>query len=71
MPSGSVVLRHAVDPKEIARSAKAEPYQPEYGGLGPAHHRTWRGWHHHVPLVTAAQGFLTLRRTRPKAHTPV
>ncbi|GHB78168.1 hypothetical protein GCM10010377_80470 [Streptomyces viridiviolaceus] len=25
----------AVDPKEIARPATAEPYQPEYGGLGP------------------------------------
>jgi SRSO17 transposase len=25
----------AVDPKEIARPATAEPYQPAYGGLGP------------------------------------
>ncbi len=25
----------AVDPKEIARPADAEPYQPAYGGLGP------------------------------------
>ncbi|WP_078954026.1 IS701 family transposase [Streptomyces globisporus] len=32
--------------------------------------RTWRGWHHHVTLVTAAQAFLTLRRLDPKAHTP-
>lgn len=28
--------------------------------------RTWRGWHHHVTLVTAAQAFLTLRRLDPK-----
>ncbi|WP_261386980.1 MULTISPECIES: hypothetical protein [unclassified Streptomyces] len=32
--------------------------------------RTWRGWHHHVTLVTAAQAFLTLRRLDPKAQTP-
>ncbi|MEV5384475.1 hypothetical protein [Streptomyces sp. NPDC052721] len=25
----------AIDPKEIARPAGAEPYQPAYGGLGP------------------------------------
>jgi hypothetical protein len=25
----------AVDPKEVARPAAAEPWQPEYGGLGP------------------------------------
>ncbi|MEW2276019.1 IS701 family transposase, partial [Streptomyces griseofuscus] len=31
-------------------------------GLGLDHFegRTWRGWHHHVTLVTAAQAFLTL-----------
>ncbi|MBT2493917.1 hypothetical protein J7E96_36620 [Streptomyces sp. ISL-96] len=32
--------------------------------------RTWRGGHHHVTLVTAAQSFLTLRRLAPKVHTP-
>ncbi len=32
--------------------------------------RTWRGWHHHVTLVTAAQAFLTLRRLDPKAQMP-
>ncbi|MEU5902577.1 MULTISPECIES: IS701 family transposase [unclassified Streptomyces] len=38
-------------------------------GLGLDHFegRTWRGWHHHVTLVTAAQAFLTLRRYDPKA----
>ncbi|MFF6904306.1 IS701 family transposase [Streptomyces hydrogenans] len=41
-------------------------------GLGLDHFegRTWRGWHHHITLVTAAQAFLTLRRLDPKAHTP-
>ncbi|CCK25227.1 IS4 family transposase [Streptomyces davaonensis JCM 4913] len=40
-------------------------------GLGLDHFegRTWRGWHHHVTLVTAAQAFLTLRRYDPKAPT--
>ncbi|MER5397925.1 IS701 family transposase [Streptomyces sp. NPDC002599] len=39
-------------------------------GLGLAHFegRTWRGWHHHVTLVTAAQAFLTLRRLDPKVE---
>ncbi|MFI8829961.1 IS701 family transposase [Streptomyces afghaniensis] len=41
-------------------------------GLGLDHFegRTWRGWHHHVTLVTAAQAFLTLRRLDPKAPMP-
>ncbi|MFE1453395.1 IS701 family transposase [Streptomyces olivaceoviridis] len=41
-------------------------------GLGLDHFegRTWRGWHHHVTLVTAAQAFLTLRRLDPKAPPP-
>ncbi|MFJ9012878.1 IS701 family transposase [Streptomyces canus] len=41
-------------------------------GLGLDHFegRTWRGWHHHVTLVTAAQAFLTLRRLDPKAEAP-
>ncbi|MFF4752917.1 transposase [Streptomyces sp. NPDC001270] len=36
-------------------------------GLGLDHFegRTWRGWHHHVTLVTAARAFLTLRRLGP------
>ncbi|MFF5468478.1 hypothetical protein [Streptomyces achromogenes] len=39
-------------------------------GLGLDHFggRTWRGRHHHVTLVTAAQAFLTLRRLGPKTH---
>ncbi len=41
-------------------------------GLGLDHFegRTWRGWHHHVTLVTAAQAFLTLRRLDPKVGMP-
>ncbi|GHI25670.1 hypothetical protein Shyd_70410 [Streptomyces hydrogenans] len=37
-------------------------------GLGLDHFegRTWRGRHHHVTLVTAAQAFLTLRRLDQK-----
>src|SRR4051812_41285298 len=32
--------------------------------------RTWAGWHRHVTLVTAAQLFLPLLRTDPKAAAP-
>ncbi|MFD9631485.1 IS701 family transposase [Streptomyces violascens] len=41
-------------------------------GLGLDHFegRSWRGWHHHVTLVTAAQAFLTLQRLDPKVRTP-
>jgi SRSO17 transposase len=41
-------------------------------GLGLDHFegRTWRGWHHHVTLVTTAQAFLTLRRLDPKTRMP-
>lgn len=42
-------------------------------GLGLDHYegRTWRGRHHHVTLVTAAQAFLTLRKLDSKAKTSV
>jgi SRSO17 transposase len=42
-------------------------------GLGLDHFegRSWRGWHHHVTLVTAAQAFLTCHRLDPKVSTPV
>lgn len=42
-------------------------------GLGLDHYegRTWRGWHHHVTLVSAAHAFLTLRRLDPKPQTSV
>ncbi|MCX5214884.1 IS701 family transposase [Kitasatospora sp. NBC_00240] len=47
-------------------------YREMKHGLGLDHFegRTWRGWHHHVTLVTAAHAFLTLRRLDPKAETP-
>ncbi|UYQ60107.1 IS701 family transposase [Streptomyces peucetius] len=41
-------------------------------GLGLDHFegRTWRGWHHHATLVTAAHAFCTLRRLDPEATAP-
>jgi SRSO17 transposase len=62
---------------ELVRLAKIRwriehDYRELKHGLGLDHFegRTWRGWHHHVTLVTAAQAFLTLRRLDPKAHMP-
>jgi SRSO17 transposase len=40
-------------------------------GLDHYEERTWRGWHDHVTLVTAAQAFLRLRRLAPKRSTSV
>ncbi|WP_412102021.1 IS701 family transposase [Kitasatospora purpeofusca] len=47
-------------------------YREMKHGLGLDHFegRTWRGWHHHVTLVTAAHAFLTLRRLDPKVEAP-
>ena len=41
-------------------------------GLGLDHFegRTYSGWHRHVTLVSAAQLFITLLRTSPKAAAP-
>lgn len=62
---------------DLARWAKMRwriehDYRELKHGLGLDHFegRTWRGWHHHVTLVTAAQAFLTLRRLDPKARMP-
>jgi SRSO17 transposase len=49
-----------------------QDYRELKGGLGLDHYegRSWPGWHHHVTLVAAAHGFLTLerlRRPRPAA----
>lgn len=39
-------------------------------GLDHFEGRSFRGWHHHVTLVSIAHGFLTLERLNPKAHAP-
>ena len=39
-------------------------------GLDHFEGRAFAGWHRHVTLVTAAQLFLTLLRTDPKAAAP-
>jgi SRSO17 transposase len=39
-------------------------------GLDHFEGRSFRGWHHHVTLVSLAHGFLTLERLDPKAHAP-
>ncbi len=36
-------------------------------GLDHFEGRSWRGWHHHVTLVSAAHAFVTLERLDPKA----
>jgi SRSO17 transposase len=47
-------------------------YRELKDGLGLDHYegRTWAGWHHHVTLVSAAHGFLTLQRLDPKVPAP-
>jgi SRSO17 transposase len=39
-------------------------------GLDHFEGRSFRGWHHHVTLVSFAHGFLTLERLNPKALAP-
>src|SRR3954464_14547959 len=62
---------------ELVRLAKirwriGHDYRELKTGLGLDHFegRTWSGWHRHVTLVTAAQLFITLLRTSPKAAAP-
>ena len=62
---------------ELVRLAKIRwriehDYRELKTGLGLDHFegRTFAGWHRHVTLVTAAQLFLTLLRTDPKAAAP-
>jgi SRSO17 transposase len=47
-------------------------YRQLKGQLGLDHYegRSYLGWYHHTALVTAAHGFLTLERMRPKARRP-
>jgi SRSO17 transposase len=62
---------------ELVRLAKIRwriehDYRELKTGLGLDHFegRTFTGWHRHVTLVTAAQLFLTLLRSDPKAAAP-
>jgi SRSO17 transposase len=62
---------------DLVRAAKQRwriehDYRELKTGLGLAHYegRKWAGWHHHVTLVAAAHGFLTLQRLDPKAPVP-
>ena len=70
-------LPEDIDLAELVRLAKIRwriehDYRELKTGLGLDHFegRTWAGWHRHVTLVTAAQLFLTLLRTDPKAAAP-
>src|SRR3954469_8372666 len=65
-------------PAELIRLAKIRwriehDYRECKTALGLDHFegRTFTGWHRHVTLVTAAQLFLTLLRSSPKAGSPV
>jgi SRSO17 transposase len=40
-------------------------------GLDHFEGRSFKGWHHHVTLVSAAHAFVTLQRLNPKAGAPV
>jgi SRSO17 transposase len=62
---------------DLVRAAKQRwriehDYRELKTGLGLDHYegRKWAGWHHHVTLVAAAHGFLTLQRLDPKAPVP-
>jgi SRSO17 transposase len=62
---------------DLVRAAKQRwriehDYRELKTGLGLTHYegRKWAGWHHHVTLVAAAHGFLTLQRLNPKATVP-
>jgi SRSO17 transposase len=49
-----------------------QDYRELKGELGLDHYegRSYLGWHHHMALVTAAHGFLTLERLDPKVLRP-
>jgi SRSO17 transposase len=63
---------------ELVRLAKLrwrieQDYRELKDALGLDHFegRSFRGWHHHVTLVSLAHAFLTLQRLDPKADAPV
>ena len=65
------------EPELLARLARMRwkielDYRQLKGELGLDHYegRSYLGWCHHTALVTAAHGFLTLERLRPKARRP-
>jgi SRSO17 transposase len=64
-------------PGELVRLAKLRwriehDYRELKDALGLDHFegRSFRGWHHHVTLVSIAHAFLTLERLDPKADAP-
>jgi SRSO17 transposase len=63
------------DLKTLVRMAKLRwrvehDYRELKDGLGLDHFegRSYRGWHHHVTLVSVAHAFLTLERRRPRTR---
>jgi SRSO17 transposase len=65
-------------PQRLARLARLRwmielDYRQLKGELGLDHYegRSYLGWYHHTALVTAAHGFLTMERMRPKARRPI
>jgi SRSO17 transposase len=64
-------------PEHLARLARMRwkielDYKQLKGALGLDHYegRSWLGWYHHIALVTAAHGFLTLERQNPNHPRP-
>ena len=65
-------LPTSTEPEQLARLARLRwmielDYKQLKGELGLDHYegRSYRGFHHHCSLVTAAHGFLTLERQNP------
>jgi SRSO17 transposase len=65
------------EPEQLARLARLRwmielDYKQLKGELGLDHYegRSYRGFHHHCSLVTAAHGFLTLERADPNRPRP-
>lgn len=70
-------LPEATGLEELVRLAKLRwrielDYRELKDALGLDHFegRSFRGWHHHVTLVSLAHAFLTLQRLSPKADAP-
>jgi SRSO17 transposase len=66
---------HRTSFRELVRKAKGrfrieQDYEEMKGELGLDHFegRSWRGWHHHVTLVTLAYAFLMLERMGTKKN---